>query len=198
MKRLFKGLIATMLVLSLGLVNIGCLKDNNTKGNNTKGNNTQNPSENSNLEHNESANKSNELNGDGWFMGEWIAKEVIAYSPIGAKNNECEEHIGEKVNFSKDKVINYEGPKKYEQDDVLNNPKYEITKITEKEFSDKWKTDIKSLKLDINEVQVMTVKEKDNKVWDEFGSYVIKKDDNHLILAWDGGFFLMEKVKSSN
>lgn len=193
MRKLFKSLIVTTLVVSFGVISMGCSKDNTSQGNTTQNQNSTNSSQ-----QNESANKPNEQNSSDWFMGEWIAKEVIAYSPTGAKDNECEEHIGEKVSFSKDKVINYEGPKKDEQDDILNNPKYEITKVTEKEFSDKWKTDIKSLKLDVNEVEVMTVKEQDNKVWDEFGNYVIRKDDNQLILAWDGGFFLMEKVKTNN
>lgn len=116
------------------------------------------------------------------YYGTWIVRSPIATSTVYAlTEEEINRMEGSEIIYSKDEYTF--------QETVCDTPSYQETLLSEEEFERDWKLKLSDLGLKEKEVTAVSVENSDF-----FGKLIFIKDENTLIIYYDGVYF--EAVKS--
>ena len=122
-----------------------------------------------------------------WYLGQWrvTGAEFSGISAIGSED--AERWVGEIATYSQNKA-SFHGA-------ICESPDYKASSLSEKEFLERFRVPLSSIKPGSKQIRIVEVKCPDN--WTAPGAYALKKSNNEIYILWDGAFFVLER-KSLN
>ncbi|OPJ63061.1 hypothetical protein [Clostridium oryzae] len=116
------------------------------------------------------------------FYGKWLIKKVAASSRITEYGDkDIKKILGRTITYHKDKIV-------YGKH-ILNDPRYEITKVSETDFFYGGYVELSKLGIKKKWVKEVDVSTHSGKTWYAFGDLFFIKNKNTLILDYGGIFF---------
>ncbi|CAG7657510.1 hypothetical protein ACFQI7_35170 [Paenibacillus allorhizosphaerae] len=112
------------------------------------------------------------------YYGEWTVHKFIGSTPISTAVDDS--IIGMKATYTKEKAS-------FDKDKILN-PEYNELEITDDDFLKEYRNQLSDI--GINSKSVKTVKINN---WMNPGSFLIIKDEQTMIILWNGNYFEMKK-----
>ncbi|CAG7640285.1 hypothetical protein ACFQI7_30255 [Paenibacillus allorhizosphaerae] len=112
------------------------------------------------------------------YYGDWTVQKWIGSTPVSTAVDE--RIIGMKATYMKEKAS-------FDKETILNS-EYEEIEITNDDFLKEYRTQLSDI--GINSKSVTTVKIND---WTNPGSFLIIKDEQTMIILWDGNYFEMKR-----
>ena len=114
------------------------------------------------------------------YYGQWLVTENIATAPVYAlSQEEIDQMIGAELSYTEDSFISPEG--------ITDNPAYQESRESNAAFGEGYngQLSLDDLSIAADEVAVITIENSES-----FGSLFYIKDDNTLIISYNGVFFM--------
>ncbi|CAG7614846.1 hypothetical protein PAESOLCIP111_01753 [Paenibacillus solanacearum] len=114
------------------------------------------------------------------YYGDWTVQKWVGSAPISTAVDE--RIIGMKASYTKEKAS-------FGEDEMLN-PEYKEQEMTNQDFVRAYRTPLSDLGIYAPSVKTVHIRNGTNP-----GSFLMIKDEQTLMMLWDGNYFEMKKEK---